>query len=134
MAAALAKPQVTGPDEFSAPAGQGKLTSTPRSRERHTKRTLRRTSGCPLTRGAESVPEASKGVLVTETVYKVIELVGTSTDSWERAATAAVERAGSSLRDLRVAEIVELDMQLEDGQVMAYRAKVKVSFKYAGGS
>jgi flavin-binding protein dodecin len=87
-----------------------------------------------LTRGAESVPEAPKGVLVTESVYKVIELVGTSTDSWERAATAAVERAGSSLRDLRVAEIVELDMQLEDGQVMAYRAKVKVSFKYEGGS
>jgi dodecin len=72
--------------------------------------------------------------LVAESVYKVIELVGTSTDSWERAAAAAVERAGSSLRDLRVAEIVELDMSLEDGKVMAYRAKVKVSFKYEGGS
>ena len=71
---------------------------------------------------------------MAETVYKVIELVGTSTDSWERAAAAAVERAGSSLRDLRVAEVVELDMQLEDGKVMAYRAKVKVSFKYEGGS
>ena len=71
---------------------------------------------------------------MAETVYKVIELVGTSTDSWERAAAAAVERAGSSLRDLRVAEVVELDMQLEGGKVMAYRAKVKVSFKYEGGS
>jgi dodecin len=72
-------------------------------------------------------------LLVAESVYKVIELVGTSSDSWERAATAAVERAGASLRDLRVAEVVELDMQLEEGKVMAYRAKVKVSFKYEGG-
>ena len=71
---------------------------------------------------------------MAESVYKVIELVGTSPDSWERAAAAAVERAGSSLRDLRVAEVVELDMQLEEGQVVAYRAKVKVSFKYEGGS
>ena len=70
---------------------------------------------------------------MAESVYKVIELVGTSTESWERAAAAAVERAGSSLRDLRVAEVVELDMQLEEGQVLAYRAKVKVSFKYEGG-
>ena len=68
-----------------------------------------------------------------ESVYKVIELVGTSTDSWEKAAAAAVERASKTLRDLRVAEVVELDMQLEDGQVRAYRAKVKVSFKYEGG-
>jgi len=71
---------------------------------------------------------------VADSVYKVIELVGTSTDSWERAAAAAVDRAGTSLRDLRVAEVVELDMQLEDGKVTAYRAKVKVSFKYEGGS
>ena len=77
--------------------------------------------------------EATKGALVAESVYKVIELVGTSTESWERAAAAAVDRAGSSLRDLRVAEVVELDMQLEEGQVLAYRAKVKVSFKYEGG-
>jgi flavin-binding protein dodecin len=77
--------------------------------------------------------EATKGALVAESVYKVIELVGTSTVSWERAAAAAVERAGSSLRDLRVAEVVELDMQLEEGQILAYRAKVKVSFKYEGG-
>jgi flavin-binding protein dodecin len=63
-------------------------------------------------------------------VYKVIELVGTSTESWEKAAAAAVEAAGKSLRDLRVAEVTELDMQLENGKVAAYRAKVKVSFKY----
>ena len=70
---------------------------------------------------------------MTESVYKVIELVGTSTESWEKAAKAAVETASKSLRDLRVAEVVELDMQLEDGQVLAYRAKVKVSFKYQAG-
>ena len=67
---------------------------------------------------------------MAESVYKVIELVGTSTESWERAAAAAVERAGQSLRDLRIAEITTLDMQLKNGQVEAYRAKVKVSFKY----
>jgi flavin-binding protein dodecin len=65
-----------------------------------------------------------------ESVYKVIELVGTSTESWEKAATAAVERAGRTLRDLRIAEIAQLDMQLVDGKISAYRAKVKVSFKY----
>ena len=70
---------------------------------------------------------------MAESVYKVIELVGTSDESWEKAAAAAVKRASKSLRDLRVAEIVELDMQLENGQVRAYRAKVKVSFKYEGG-
>jgi flavin-binding protein dodecin len=70
---------------------------------------------------------------MADSVYKVIELVGTSTESWERAATAAVERASQSLRDLRIAEVVELDMQLENGQVFAYRAKVRVSFKYEGG-
>ena len=69
---------------------------------------------------------------MAESVYKVIELVGTSTESWEKAATATVERAAESLRDLRVAEIVQLDMQLEDGKVRVYRAKVKVSFKYEG--
>ena len=67
---------------------------------------------------------------MAESVYKVIELVGTSTDSWEKAAKAAVERAAQSLRDLRVAEISNLDMQLVDGKVATYRAKVKVSFKY----
>ena len=70
---------------------------------------------------------------MAESVYKVIELVGTSTESWEKAAAAAVNLAGKSLRDLRVAEVVSLDMQLENGKVKAYRAKVKVSFKYQGG-
>ncbi len=65
-----------------------------------------------------------------DSVYKVIELVGTSSESWEKAAAAAVAMAAESLRDLRIAEVVELDMQLEDGQVVAYRAKVKVSFKF----
>jgi len=65
-------------------------------------------------------------------VYKVIELVGTSPVSWEEAAKAAVNRAGESLRDLRIAEISVLDMQLKDGKVEAYRARVKVSFKYEG--
>jgi dodecin len=69
---------------------------------------------------------------MVDSVYKVIELVGTSTESWERAAAVAVERAAQSLRDLRVAEVVELDMQLEEGKVVAYRAKMKVSFKYEG--
>lgn len=67
---------------------------------------------------------------MTESVYKLIELVGTSTESWEKAAKAAVDRAGKSLRDLRVAEVSEMDMTLENGNVTAYRAKVKVSFKY----
>jgi dodecin len=67
---------------------------------------------------------------MAENVYKVIELVGTSTESWEKAAGAAVARAAGSLRDLRIAEVKELDMTIEDGQVAAYRAKVTVSFKY----
>lgn len=67
---------------------------------------------------------------MADSVYKVIELVGTSTESWERAASAAVEKASKSLRDLRIAEVRELDMQLEDGHVRTYRAKVRVSFKY----
>jgi len=69
---------------------------------------------------------------MAESVYKVIELVGTSTESWEKAAATAVEMAAESLRDLRIAEIVELDMQIEDGKVHTYRARVKVSFKYKG--
>jgi flavin-binding protein dodecin len=69
---------------------------------------------------------------VGESVYKVVELVGTSSESWEKAAKAAVERAGKTLRDLRVAEISQLDMHLNNGQVEAYRAKVKLSFKYEG--
>lgn len=65
-----------------------------------------------------------------ESVYKVIELIGTSTESWEKAAAVAVETASKTLRDLRVAEISKLDMQIEEGKVRTYRAKVKVSFKY----
>ena len=66
---------------------------------------------------------------MAESVYKVIELVGTSDESWEKAAAAAVQQASGTLRDLRIAEVVELDLQIEDGQVKTYRAKVKVSFK-----
>jgi flavin-binding protein dodecin len=73
---------------------------------------------------------ARKEHAMGESVYKVVELVGTSPESWEKAATAAVETASKTLRDLRVAEIVELDMQIEDGKVRAYRARVKLSFKY----
>ena len=69
---------------------------------------------------------------MAESVYKVIELLGTSTESWEKAAAAAVKRASKSLRDLRVAEISELDMSLKDGKVESYRARVKVSFKFEG--
>ena len=69
---------------------------------------------------------------MAESVYKVIELVGTSTESWEKAAAAAINRAAKSIRDLRVAEVSELDMAIENGKVKAYRAKVKVSFKYEG--
>jgi len=65
-----------------------------------------------------------------ESVYKVIELVGTSTESWEKAAIAAVERASKTLRDLRIAEVVQMDLQIEDGAVRAYRTKLKLSFKY----
>ena len=70
---------------------------------------------------------------MAENVYKIIELVGTSEESWEKAAGAAVAKASGSLRDLRIAEVVELDLQIEEGQVKAYRAKLKVSFKYEDG-
>ncbi len=69
---------------------------------------------------------------MSDSVYKIIELIGTSKDSWEKAAAIAVQRAAKSLRDLRIAEVVELDMVLEDGKIAAYRAKVRVSFKYEG--
>lgn len=72
--------------------------------------------------------------MMAESVYRITELVGTSTESWEKAASAAVETASQSLRDLRIAEIIELDLQLEDGRVRAYRARVKVSFKFETGS
>ena len=65
-----------------------------------------------------------------ESIYKVIELIGTSPNSWEEAAKNAVETAGKSLKNLRIAEVVEFDMKVEEGKVTAYRARVKVSFKY----
>lgn len=67
---------------------------------------------------------------MAESVYKVVELIGTSTESWEKAAAAAVEKAAKTLRDLRIAEVIAQDMQLENGKVVQYRAKVKVSFRY----
>ena len=69
---------------------------------------------------------------MAESVYKIITLVGTSPESWEKAAAAAVNMAAKSLRDMRIAEIQELDVQLEDGKIRSYRAKVRVSFKYQG--
>jgi flavin-binding protein dodecin len=70
---------------------------------------------------------------MADSVYKVIELVGTSTESWEKAARTAIDRAAKSLRDLRVAEVLEQDLVIEKGKVTAYRTKVKLSFKYEGG-
>ena len=71
---------------------------------------------------------------MADSVYKVIELVGTSSESFEKAVAAAVKQAAQSLRDLRIAAVDELDVQIEDGVIKAYRAKVKISFKYEGGS
>jgi len=70
---------------------------------------------------------------MADSIYKFIEVVGTSKESWEAAAAAAVKRASKTLRDLRVAEIMELDMVLKGGKVKAYRAKVKLSFRFEGG-
>ncbi len=70
---------------------------------------------------------------MAESVYKMIELVGTSGESWEKAATVAVERAAKNLRDLRIAEVVEQDLQIQDGKVVAFRTKVKLSFRFEGG-
>ena len=69
---------------------------------------------------------------MAESVYKVIDLIGTSTESWEKAAAAAIKRASKTLRDLRVAEISQLDMALKDGKIESYRARIRVSFKYEG--
>jgi dodecin len=69
-------------------------------------------------------------VVMADSVYRVTELVGTSSESWEKAAASAVETASQTLRDLRIAEVVELDLQIEDGRVRAYRTRLKVSFKY----
>ena len=71
---------------------------------------------------------------MVESTYKIIELVGTSEKSWEEAAKSAVETAGKSLKDLRIAEITKLDMTVEDGKIKTYRARVNVSFKYQKGS
>jgi dodecin len=71
-----------------------------------------------------------KGVMMPDSVYKIIEVVGSSPESWEDAARKAVETAGKSLKDLRVAEIADLDMKVEEGKVTAFRARVKISFKY----
>jgi dodecin len=77
--------------------------------------------------------EVMNGVnVMTDSVYKVIELVGTSSKSWEDAARVAIERAAQTLRDLRVAEVVEQDLVVTDGKVEAYRTKMKLSFKYEG--
>jgi flavin-binding protein dodecin len=81
--------------------------------------------------GAASCLNTEREDDMSESVYKVIELIGTSKESWEKAASAAVERAGKSLRDLRVAEVVKLDLQLDaKGKIEAYRAKLNVSFKF----
>lgn len=69
---------------------------------------------------------------MAESVYKVIEIIGTSSESWEKAAEAAVKTASKSLKDLRIAEVVELDLQIENGKVTSYRTKLSVSFKYQG--
>ncbi|MEW5737269.1 MAG: dodecin family protein [Thermodesulfobacteriota bacterium] len=69
---------------------------------------------------------------MAESVYKVIELIGTSPKSWEEAAKNAVEKAGKSLKELRIAEVSEMDMKVEEGKVVAYRCRVKLSFKYLG--
>ena len=69
---------------------------------------------------------------MSDSTYKIITLVGTSTESWEKAAAAAVETAAKTLQDLRIAEVEELDMQIENGKILNYRAKVRVSFKYHG--
>lgn len=69
---------------------------------------------------------------MSDSVYKIITLVGTSTESWEKAAATAVERATKNLRGLRIAEVEELDMQIDDGKIVGYRAKVRISFKYEG--
>jgi flavin-binding protein dodecin len=73
-----------------------------------------------------------KGDEMSSSIYKIITLIGTSAESWEKAAASAVEMASKTLRDLRIAEVEELDMQLENGKVTNYRAKVRVSFKYEG--
>ncbi len=69
---------------------------------------------------------------MSDSVYKIIELIGTSTESWEKAAATAVETASKTLRDLRIAEVVEQDMQIDNGKIINFRAKIRISFKYEG--
>ena len=71
---------------------------------------------------------------MSDSIYKIIELIGTSPDSWEAAAKSAIERAGQTLRDLRVAEVLEQDIVIEGGKIDLYRTKVRLSFKYEGGA
>lgn len=83
---------------------------------------------------SSEINSIKRSFIMADSVYKVIELVGTSKESWEKAAVAAVNKAGKTLRDLRVAEVGRLDLQLKDGKVEAFRARVSVSFKYSGGT
>jgi flavin-binding protein dodecin len=83
--------------------------------------------------GVPATYKSDRGVVMTENVYKVIELVGTSSESWEKATAAAINRASKTLRDLRVAEVVKLDVQIKNGKVEAYRSRISVSFKYESG-
>jgi hypothetical protein len=80
--------------------------------------------------GAGLLDISDREVVMVESVYKVIEIVGTSSESWERAAAAAIERASKTLRDLRVAEVVKQDVQLEDGKVVGYRVRLNISFRF----
>jgi len=81
-------------------------------------------------RDTAAIIHSKQGVTVAENVYKVVELIGTSTESWEKAAAAAINQANKTIRGLRVAEVSQLDINLKDGAVESYRAKVKVSFQY----
>ena len=89
--------------------------------------------GGPQPAATPGRPATEGWSVMADSVYAVTELVGTSSESWEKAAAAAIETASRTLRDLRIAEVVELDVQLEDGQVRAYRARLKLSFKYSRG-
>jgi dodecin len=102
-----------------------------RSHDRRTSRRCRCRDGNNATRCADLTPNKRENAMA-DSVYKIIELVGTSKESWEKAAAAAVSQAAKTLRDLRIAEVVQLDLQVQNGKVQAYRAKVKVSFKFEG--
>jgi flavin-binding protein dodecin len=124
-------PERPAPEKLSAHPGR-KLRRAPSRRPdfraREVCQAVRRHFFTPALHGR--VGSTPKQTQMTDSVYTVIELVGTSTESWEKAVAAAVKQAAKSLRDLRIAEVSELDVQLEDGKIKAYRAKVKVSFKY----